>query len=68
MIEFKIDTEYIELVSLLKVLKIAESGGMAKQMVNDQLVLRNDSVELRKRAKLIPGDVIEIFDYKIIIK
>lgn len=63
--KFKIEGEYIELISLLKRLNIAESGGQAKMMVNDECVLRNGELELRKRAKLRPGDVIEIFEHRI---
>jgi ribosome-associated protein len=57
--------EYIELIKLLKIMRISESGGQAKLMVEDGLVLRNGEPELRKRAKLRAGDVIEVFEYKI---
>ena len=60
--------EYIELVKLLKIMRISESGGQAKLMVEDGLVLRNGEKEFRKRAKLRSGDLIEIFEYKIRIK
>lgn len=60
--EFKIEGEYIELIQLLKATGIAETGGHAKFIVEDGEVIRNGEVELRKRAKLIPGDVIEIGD------
>ena len=60
MIEFKLTGEYIELISLLKFLKIAESGGHAKMMVDDGLVLRNGETEYRRRAKLRLGDVIQV--------
>lgn len=57
--------EYIELIKLLKTLRIAESGGQAKLMVEDGIVFRNGEQEFRKRAKLRSGDVIEVFEYKI---
>lgn len=60
--------EYIELVKLLKIMRISESGGQAKLMVEDGLVLRNGEPEFRKRAKLRSGDVIEIMGDKIRIK
>ena len=63
--EFKIEGEYIELIQLLKATGIAETGGHAKFIVEDGEVIRNGEVELRKRAKLIPGDVIEIGDLTI---
>lgn len=62
---FKIEGDYIELIGLLKALGIAETGGHAKFIVDEGIVIRNGEVELRKRAKLIPGDVIEIDDVKI---
>lgn len=64
--EFKIEGEFIELIQLLKATGIAETGGHAKFIVEDGEVIRNGEVELRKRAKLVPGDVIEIDD--LIIK
>lgn len=57
--------EYIELIKLLKTMRISESGGRAKLMVEDGLVYRNGEQEFRKRAKLRSGDVIEVFEYKI---
>ncbi len=63
--KFEINTEHIQLIQLLKATNIANSGGQAKLMVDDGIVKRNGEVELRKRAKLIPGDVIEIFEHKI---
>ncbi len=57
--------EYIELIKLLKTMRISESGGQAKLMVEDGLVFRNGEQEFRKRAKLRVGDVIEVFEYKI---
>lgn len=63
--EFKIEGEYIELTALLKVLGIAQTGGHAKIIVSSGDVMRNGEVEMRKRAKLIPGDVIELDDTDI---
>ena len=57
--------EYIELIKLLKIRRISESGGQAKLMVEDGIVLRNGEPEFRKRAKLRAGDVIEVFEFKI---
>ena len=65
--EFKIEGEYIELIQLLKALGIAETGGHAKYIVEQGEVIRNGEVETRKRAKLIPGDIIEIDDLRIIL-
>ena len=56
MIEFKIEGEYIELISLLKAVGIAETGGHAKHIVEEEQVVRNGNIETRKRAKLVKGD------------
>jgi len=63
--KFKIEGDYIELIALLKAVGIAQTGGHAKMIVEDGVVIRNGEVELRKRAKLIPGDKIEIEDISI---
>ena len=65
--EFKLSSEYIELVKLLKLLRIAETGGHAKIIVNDGEVFLNGNQEFRKRAKLRPGDKVEVFGEKILI-
>ncbi|MDG1331171.1 MAG: RNA-binding S4 domain-containing protein [Crocinitomicaceae bacterium] len=65
--EFKIEGPYIELIRLLKVEGIAETGGHAKFIVDEGEVVRNGEIELRKRAKLIPGDRIEVHDHVIIL-
>ncbi len=57
--------EYIELIKLLKSMRISESGGQAKLMVEDGLVYRNGEPEFRKRAKLRAGDVIEVLGYTV---
>lgn len=63
--EFKLTSEYIELVKLLKLLRIAQTGGHAKIIVEEGDVIRNGEPEFRKRAKLIKGDELEIMGEKI---
>jgi ribosome-associated protein len=65
---FKIEGEYIELIQLLKAIGLANTGGHAKMIVDQEMVTRNGEIETRKRAKLIAGDVIEITDNKIILE
>mgnify|MGYP000125455633 FL=1 len=65
---FQINGEYIELIGLLKAMGIAETGGHAKAIVEEGLIIRNGEVELRKRAKLIAGDVIELEDLQIVLQ
>lgn len=61
-IEFELRGEFIELIGLLKATGIAQTGGHAKMIVENDEVLRNGEIETRKRAKLVVGDVIEIAD------
>lgn len=65
--KFHLNAEYIELVKLLKLLRIAETGGHAKIMVEEGEVYLNGVQEFRKRAKLRSGDSIEILGEKISI-
>ncbi len=61
-IDFKIDGDYIELIQLLKAVGLAQTGGHAKMIVDEEMVKRNQMLETRKRAKLLKGDVIEVYD------
>jgi ribosome-associated protein len=69
-IRFKIreDDEFIQLIQLLKATNIAENGAMAQNLVVDGLVKHNGEVDLRKRAKIRRGDIVEVFDKKIIVE
>jgi len=64
-LEFHIKGEFIELHNLLKVTGIADSGGAGKAMVAEGLVLVDGQVELRKTAKLRPGQVVRVADAQI---
>lgn len=61
-IQFEITEEYIELIKLLKVLTLAQTGGHAKLIVENGEVTRNGEQEFRKRAKLVKGDILNIAD------
>ena len=61
-LKFELTEEYIELIKLLKVLTLAQTGGHAKMIVDNGEVMRNGEQEFRKRAKLVKGDVIVIAD------
>lgn len=66
--KFKIKGDYIELIALLKVTGIAETGGVAGILVTQGEVMVNGVIELRKRAKLRPGDKVEAGDEKILLE
>jgi ribosome-associated protein len=63
--EFKIEGDYIELMALLKALGIAETGGHAKHIVDAGEVFRNGKIETRRRAKLVPGEIIQLQGVKV---
>jgi ribosome-associated protein len=65
--EFKIEGEYIELIGLLKAIGLAQTGGHAKLIVDEQMVLRNGMLETRKRAKLLRGEKIEVYGEVIVL-
>ncbi|MDR1984333.1 MAG: RNA-binding S4 domain-containing protein [Prevotellaceae bacterium] len=68
MIEFKLQNgDYIELVQLLKRVKIAMSGGEAKMLITNEQVKRNGEIETRKRAKIRVGENIEVSGKTIVI-
>lgn len=66
--ELRDGDNFIPLISLLKAVGIAESGSMAQDVVTAGLIRRNGEIELRKRAKIISGDIIEFENYVIHIK
>jgi len=57
---FELNDDYIELFKLLKVTGVAESGAQAKMLIDEGNVKRNGEVELRKRAKIVLGETIEV--------
>ncbi len=63
--EFKIKGEFIELMALLKIAGMADSGGQAGIMIMEGFVKLNGEVEYRKRAKLKPGDIVEFENQEI---
>jgi ribosome-associated protein len=64
-IDFKVEGDYIELIQLLKALGLAQTGGHAKMIVDEEMVKRNGTIETRKRAKLTKGENIEVYDLTI---
>ena len=52
------DHDYVELNKLLKLTGLCSSGGIAKAVIADGLVMVDDQVELRKRCKIRPGQVV----------
>lgn len=60
--DVEINREPVELYKILKFEGMVPSGGEAKMVVSNGLVLVNGAVETRKRKKIVSGDVIEFND------
>lgn len=60
--ELREGEDFIPLIALLKAVGVVESGSMAQEVVTAGIVKRNGDIELRKRAKIISGDIIEFED------
>jgi len=58
--KFELKEEYIELFKLIKVMDLVDSGAQAKFIIADGYVKRNGEIEMRKRAKIVKGDRIEV--------
>ncbi len=63
--EVQLSKEPIELYKILKFEGMVASGGEAKSVIADGLVLVNGMVETKKRKKIVSGDVIEFRRVKI---
>ena len=59
-IEVPITTEYIKLEGLLKLVNIAGSGGMAKNMILNEDAKVNGEICTMRGKKLRPGDQVQI--------
>ncbi len=64
---FTLETEYIELIALLKFMGLAQTGGHAKMLVDDNMVVVNGIVENRKRYKVRKGDVVVVDEQATIV-
>lgn len=58
----------VELFKILKFEGIASSGAEAKQMIADGMIIVNGEVELRKRKKIVAGDIIELDDIELTVR
>ena len=57
--EIKITTEFIKLQDLLKFANLVESGGMAKEFIQEGSVKVNREVCTMRGKKIRPGDTVE---------
>jgi len=66
-ISFAVRGEYIQLDQLLKATGLAGTGGEAHAAVEGQRVRVDGRVELRKRAKLRPGQTVAFANETIVL-
>ena len=65
---FTLRSEYIELIKLLKVTGLCDTGGMAKNVTDDGLVQVDGRTELRKRCKIRSGQVVSFEGHEIEVR
>lgn len=64
-IEFQLNSEYVELNQLLKMVGLCDSGGAGKALVAEGVVSVDGLLELRKTAKIPAGSVVTLGDVQI---
>ncbi|NLV87869.1 MAG: RNA-binding S4 domain-containing protein [Tissierellia bacterium] len=63
--EISIETEYIKLDQLLKLIGIAQTGGQAKMMINEGIVKVNKEVAFERGKKIRKNDIVDIEGYGV---
>ena len=61
----KIKTEFIKLDALLKFAGLCDTGGFAKELVQQGQVKVNGEICPMRGKKIRPGDVIEVDQYRV---
>lgn len=64
----EISKEPVELYKILKFEGLVGSGGEAKAVIAEGLVLLNGKIETQKRKKIVAGDIIEFQAEKICVQ
>lgn len=67
-IEVSIKTEFIKLDSLLKFSGLCDTGGFAKEIIQQGEVMVNGEVCTMRGKKIRSGDVVEAGDYAVKVK
>jgi ribosome-associated protein len=64
-IEFQLNSEFVELNQLLKMVGLCDSGGAGKALVAEGVVSVDGQLELRKTAKIRAGSVVSLGDVSV---
>ena len=67
--QIEINHEPVEMYKILKFEAIVSSGGEAKSVIAEGMVMLNGKVETQKRKKIVSGDIIEFQgkQYRIVL-
>jgi len=60
--------EYIKLDQFLKLAQVVQSGGEAKHLILNGIVMVNDEVETRRGRKLYHGDVVVVDEEELVVQ
>ena len=63
----KIKTGFIRMDQFLKFAGVAETGGHAKQLIQEGLILCNWEVCTQRGKKLYPGDEVTVEEYRLLV-
>ncbi len=63
--EIKIETEFIKLDQLLKLVDVASTGGHAKYLIQEGYIKINGNIEYQRGKKIKSGDILEAEGKKI---
>ena len=63
----KIKTGFIRMDQFLKFAGVAETGGHAKQMIKEGIVLLNGEPCAQRWKKLYPGDQVTVEDHQLLV-
>lgn len=66
--EVVVSKEPVELYKILKFENMVNSGGEAKYVISEGLVMVNGEIETRKRKKIFAGDIVEFNSETIRLK
>ena len=65
--EIKISTEFIKLDQFLKHAGIVQTGGQAKMMISEGMVIVNNEVSYERGKKIRKDDIVEIKEHESFI-
>ena len=66
--EVEISTEYIKLDQLLKFAGLTDTGGLAKEIIQEGLVKVNGEVCTMRGKKIRKGDIVSVEAYQVTVK